>query len=246
MSSKSVREKSLRKIELLRDPVVRAAFAHYFEKNWQAKRTLDELKAVGADIEHLREWALWSFHALGSDEAEEKRKRGLLVKTQLKRALIGYESAIACFSQYASTPDFGWSDSKDVSNRFRSLVFMNQYLAQEVTRMLGIIAATGIYKPKRLGVSWNAAYLYVPKTYIAALTGWNERQTIGALTHLVAATKKSVRDRIPRDLHSLLRKAIRKFETDPENATIVGRLKRSVADPRVLPELFPPLITQSN
>jgi hypothetical protein len=113
MTSESVRNKSLQKIKLLRDPVGSAAFAHYFERNWQAKRTLDELRGGGANIQHLREWVLLSFHPLGADEAEEKRKRGLSLKAQLKRALIGYENAIACYSWYASTPHFGWLESKE-------------------------------------------------------------------------------------------------------------------------------------
>lgn len=243
MTSKSVRGKSHQKIKLLQDPMRSAAFAHYFERNWQAKRTLEELKRAGANIQHLREWALWSFHPLGADEAEEKGKRSLLLKTQLKRALIGYENAIACYSWYASTPHFGWSDSKNMSDSFQILVDMNRHLAQETTRILAN-SETSVYRTKRLGVTWNTAYLYLSKAYIAKRTGWNDRQTLGALTHLITAAKKSVGNRVPGDLRSLLRKAIRKFESDPENATIVGRLQKAVADPNVLNQLFPPLVAE--
>ena len=74
MSPKSVREKSIEKIKLLRDPLVSAAFRHYFQRNWEAKRMLDELRSAGADIERLREWALYSLSF-----SRDRRARG---KTQ--------------------------------------------------------------------------------------------------------------------------------------------------------------------
>lgn len=71
---------------------------------------LDELRSAGADIERLREWALYSFHSLGTDEPEEKRKRRLMMQAQLKKTLVGYENAIAFYSVYASAPHFNWPE----------------------------------------------------------------------------------------------------------------------------------------
>ena len=241
MCPKSTKEKSLEKTKLLQDPSISAAFTHYFNRNWQAQQVLNELQATGADVRHLREWALWSFHPLGSDEAEEKRRRGLLVKSQLRKALIGYESAIACFSHYSSAAHFGWAESINMSKRFQDLVAMNRYLARETRQMLEVAMATPLFSTKRLGVTWNIPYLYLSKIYISQITGWNDRRVLGAITHLIAAAKKSVRNRAPRDLRSLLRKALRTFESDPKNATIVGRLHRAVADPNVLTKLFRPI-----
>jgi hypothetical protein len=246
MRPRTAKEKSAEKIKLLRNPVVSAAFAHYFRANWQAQKMLNELQVAGANVQHLREWALWSFHPLGADEAEEKQKRGRLTKTRLKKALIGYKSAIACFSAYASAPHFGWSDSRSTSDRFQRLVRMNQYLARETSAVLERIGTSGVYKTKRLGVKWNIHYLYLSKVYIAAVAHWDERSVLDALTHLITAGKKSVRNKVPRDLRSLLRKTLRTFENDSENATIVGRLQRAVANPDVLTEFFPPLIANAD
>jgi hypothetical protein len=242
MKSKSINEKSAEKIKLLRDAVVSAAFLHYFNRNFQAQQVLTQLQAAGADVQYLREWALYSIHGLGADEAEEKSKRGRLGKIQLKRALVGYENAIAFYSQYATAAHFGWPESKNVSSRFQDLVDRNQYLARETSAMLERIAAGSVYTTKRLGVNWNAAYLYVIKEYIRKFTGWDERKIFEAMTHLIAAAYKSLRNRIPSDLRSLVRKATRKFETDPKNATIVGRMQRAVADPSAITAMFPSLI----
>ena len=61
MGTRSAQEKSAEKIKLLRNPVVSAAFGHYFKRNWQTQLMLNELRAAGADIERLREWALCAF-----------------------------------------------------------------------------------------------------------------------------------------------------------------------------------------
>ena len=209
MSPKSVREKSIEKTELLRDPLVSAAFRRYFELNWQAKRMLDELRSAGADIERLREWALYSFHSLGTDESEEKRKRGLMMQAQLKKALVGYENAIAFYSVYASASHFNSPESVSMSNRFRHLVELNQYLACEAKSILDRAATRGVYSRKRSGVSWQCAYLYLSKSYISrCMKNWDERKILGALTHLIEAAHKSARRRVPDNLRSLLRKAL--------------------------------------
>jgi hypothetical protein len=246
MRTKSAREKSIEKIKLLRDPLVSASFSHYFERNWQARRILDELRSAGADIERLREWALYSFHSLRTDEAEEKRKRGVMMQTALKKALVGYERAISFYSLYASSPHFDWPEAISVSNRFKQLVELNQYLAFEAKAFLETAAAKGSYKTKRLGVNWQGAYLHLFKSYIGRFTSWNERKILGAMTHLIAAAHKSVRHRVSPDLRSLLRKALREFESDPRNTTIIGRLSRVAADPSALSEMFPPLIPSPN
>jgi hypothetical protein len=243
MSTKSAREKSIEKIKLLRDPVVSAAFCYYFRRSWQAQRILDELRSAGADVERLREWALYPFHPLGTDEAEEKRKRGLMMQTQLKKALVGYENAIAFYSIYASAPHFNWPESIAMSNRCKHLVELNQYLDREARSILERAAANDVYKTKRLGVSWQSAYLFVTRSYISKLTNWNERKILGAMTHLIAASHKSVRNRVPKNLRSLIRKALREFEGNPRNARIIERLRKADADANVLSEMFPPLIT---
>jgi len=112
--------------------------------------------------------------------------------------------------------------------------------------MLERIDTSGVYKTKRLGVKWNIHYLYLSKVYIATVAHWDERRVLDALTHLIVAGKKSVRNKVPRDLRSLLRKTLRTFEHDSQNATIVRRLQIAVADRDVLTKLFPPLIANAD
>jgi len=243
MSTKSAREKSIEKIKLLRDPVVSAAFGHYFHRNWQAQRILDELRSAGADIERLREWALYAFHPLGTDEAEEKRKRGLMMQAQLKKALVGYENAIAFYSMYASAPHFDWPEAVAISNKAKDLVELNRHLEREARTILERATASGVYTTKRLGVNWQGAYLYLTKSYISRFTNWGERKILGAITHLTAAAHKSVRIGVPQDLRSLIRKRLRGFESDPRNTLIIGRVRKAAADPKVLSEMFPPLVS---
>ena|SRR5258708_1124031 len=145
MNNRSAREKSIEKIRLLRDPLISAAFTSYFERNWPAQGVLDELRSAGMDIERLREWALYSFHPLGTDEAEEKRKRGQMMKTRLKKALLGYKSAIAFYSHYALAPTFNWPDAIIVSNDFKHLVEIHQYLAVRAKTMIENAEAKGLY-----------------------------------------------------------------------------------------------------
>jgi hypothetical protein len=106
ITTTAAREKSRKKRQLLHDPVVSTAFHHYFcqPQNWQAQEVLDRLQSLGADVELLREWALYSFHSLGRDEAEEKRKRGVKVRLCLKKAIAGYKSAMEVYSWHMSSP----------------------------------------------------------------------------------------------------------------------------------------------
>jgi hypothetical protein len=243
MSARSIREKSIWKTKLLRDPLVSAAFGHYFQRDWPAQQILDGLRSTGADIERLREWALYSFHPLGKDEAEEKRQRGLMMRTQLKKALVGYENAIAFYWIYASAPDFNWPESIAMSKRFKHLLELNRHLEREARSILERAATNDLYKTKRLGVFWQSAYLFLSRSYIGRLTNWNERKILGAMTHLIAASHKSVRNRVPKNLRTLIRKALREFEGNPRNARIIERLRKADADAKVVSEMFPPLIT---
>jgi hypothetical protein len=165
-----------------------------------------------------------------------------MMQTKLKKALIGYENAIAFYSVYASTPTFNWPESVATSNRFKQLVEMNQYLAGEARTIFERATASDVYTTKRLGVNWQGAYFYLTKSYISRFTNWNERKILGAMTHLITAAHKSVRNKVPRDLRSLIRKALRVFESDPRNITIIERVRKAAADPQVLSEMFPPLI----
>jgi len=239
MLTESIREKSRKKTQLIRDSVVSAAFFHYFEKNWEAKKILNELRSAGAQVEHLREWALYSTHGLGGDEAEEKQKRSRMLKVALRKAIVGYRGAREVYSIYALMPHDKSPEMMAVSAEFKRLVEMNEYLCGKAELFLKRAESGAVYRTKRLGVTWNCAYLYFLKAYMARLTDWTDRQILEAITHLIAAAHLSMRWRIPENLRVLLGKAMRRFENDPRNTTIVERLKKAASDSRTPYQLFP-------
>jgi len=239
MITESIREKSRKKTELIRDPVISAAFFHVLEKKPQAKKILDELRSASAEIEHLREWALYSFHSLGADEAEEKEKRSRMIVGALKKAIVGYRSAKECYAIYAEEPHYNWPEAITASEQFKQLVEMNEHLSRQAESFLKRAENTAAYNTKRLGVAWNCAYLYLLKLYIAKLTCWDDPHILEAITYLITAAHESVRQRVPANVRVLLRKAIRKFENDPRNATILERLRKVASDSRILYKMFP-------
>lgn len=245
MISTAAREKSREKAELLRDPVFSAAFYHYFRQNWQAQEVLAKLQSLGAKVELLREWALYSFHSLGQDEVEEKRKRGVRMRSHLKRAIDGYKSAMEVYSWHMIAPHHDIPVLRMVSQRSKELYQVNAYLAKEASEWLERTARNRRYTTKRLGVNWQASHLFLMKSYIAKRSSWEDPQILEAITHLVTAAHKSVNRRIPNDLRALVRKSIRGFEHDPLNADIIALLRHAAGDLRVLHELFPPLTSKS-
>jgi|HubBroStandDraft_5_1064220.scaffolds.fasta_scaffold287620_1 hypothetical protein len=243
ITTTAAREKSRRKRQLLRDPVVSTAFHHYFRQrqNWQAREVLDKLQSLGADVELLRECALYSFHPLGQDEAEEKRKRGERRRSCLKKAIAGYKSAMEVYSWHMSAPHHDDPDLRAVGQRSKELYKANEYLAKEASAWLERTAKNRRYTTKRLGVNWQSSYLFLMKSYIERLGGWEEARILEAMTHLIAAAHKSLNFRVPHDLRALLRKAIRGFENDSRNADIIMLLRHSAGDSKTLYEMFQPL-----
>ncbi len=242
MEAKSAKEKSIEKVNLLGNRGVSTAFWRYFKQDWQAGELLGELRSAGADPDLLREWLVYSFHPLGNDEAEEKNKRRLIMQKQLKKALTGYQSAIAFYSLYAAPPSLNLPVSIRSTKHFNHLVKLNQYLEGEATAMLQRAAVSETYTTKRLGVNWQGPYLYLSRSYIGGVAGWEERKILGAMTHFIAAAHKSLGIPVPQDLRVLIRKALRAFEKDPRNARIIERLQTTAGDPATLYKLFPKLI----
>jgi hypothetical protein len=241
MISIAAREKSRQKAELLRDPLFSADFYEYFRRNWQAQEVLDKLQSSGAEVELLLEWALYSFHSLGRDEAEEKRKRGVKMRLHLKRAIDGYKSAMEVYSWYMSAPHNDIPGRRMGSQDARELYEANEHLTKKASEWLERTARNRRYTTKRLGVNWQAPYLFLMKSYIEQRSGWEDPQILEAITHLVTGAHKSVNCPVQNDLRTLLRKAVRGFERDPLNADMILLLRRAAGDPRVLHESFPPL-----
>lgn len=233
-------ESSRAKRRLLRNPQLWLNFDYYFAKDWQAMEILRSLHAAGADLKLLGEFAIWTFHPLANDEARGKLARGRAMKRGLKKAIAGYESAIEACSLYSTLP--GSSPGlRAAGEAFRNLVELNTRLAAQQRDILVRAQSGGAFKARRLGSSWKRAYIFSLKAYILRVTGWNDKRILGAITHLVSAAHEALGVRVPSDLRVLLRKALRAFEQDPQNRTMIALIGERIANPPQLYRLFPPI-----
>jgi len=98
---------------------------------------------------------------------------------------------------------------------------------------------TAIFDSRRLGSNWNCQYLLLLKYYFSAKTGWNETEIMSAISHLVGAAHDGLRRRCPENLRVLVQKAIRHFEQNPDNATVIFLVKSVVLNPQQLYQKFP-------
>jgi hypothetical protein len=155
-----------------------------------------------------------------------------------EKAIAGYKSAMEVYSWHMSAPHHDDPDLRAVGQRSKELYKANEYLAKEASAWLERTAKNRRYTTKRLGVNWQSSYLFLMKSYIERLGGWEEARILEAMTHLVAAAHKSLNFRVPHDLRALLRKAIRGFENDSRNADIIRLLRHSAADPKILYKMF--------
>jgi hypothetical protein len=233
-------ETSKAKRRLLRDPQLWLNFDSYFAKDWQAMEIIKSLHAAGADLRLLGEFAIWTFHPLANDEARGKLTRGRVMKRGLRKAIAGHESAIEACSLYSTLPG-STPELRAAGEAFRNLLELNTRLAAQQRDILVRAQSGGAFKARRLGSNWKRLYIFSLKAYILRLMGWNDKQILGAITHLVSAAHKALGMRVPSDLRVLLRKALRAFEQDPQNRTVIALISELVANPHRLYQLFPPV-----
>jgi hypothetical protein len=233
-------QSSKAKRNLLRNPELWPNFDFYFAKDWQAMEILTSLHAAGADLRHLGEFAIWTFHHLGNVEAKGKLARGRVVKRRLRKAIAGHESAIEVCSLYSILPR-GTVQLHVTSEAFEELAGLHRHLAAREQEILFRAESGPAFKARRLGSNWNRAYIFLLKAYISRLTGWNDKQILSAITHFVSAAHNALGRNVPSDLRALLRKALRAFEQDPQNGTLIGLFSKLVANPARLYRLFPPV-----
>ncbi len=233
-------ESSKKKRSLLRDPDLRLKFDSYFRKDWQAKEIRQHLEVAGADLPLLDEFAIWTFHDLANDEARGKLTRGKEFKRGMRKAIAGLQSAIEALSLYTKIPDDAPA-ARVVSEAFEELAEQHRRLATRDRELLQRAESGIAFNVRRLGANWNRQYIFGLKAYIFNLTGWNDRQILSAITHLVSAAHKALDMRVPSDLRVLLRKALWAFEKDPQNKTAISLFSALVANPRQLYRLFPPV-----
>ena len=233
-------ESSKAKRRLLRNLELWLKFDSYFAKDWQAMEILRSLHAADADLRLLGEFAIWTFHPLANDEAKGKLARGRVMKRGLEKAIAGHESAIEACGLYTTLPG-GTSELRSTSGAFGEIADLHGRLAAREREILVRAKSGSAFNARRLGTNWNRQYIFTLNTYIIRLTGWNDRQTLTAITHLVSAAHEALGVRVPSTLRALLRKALRAFERDPQNRTIVALISERVANPPRLYQLFPPV-----
>src|SRR5216683_6062319 len=220
-------ESSKAKRLLLQNPELWLRMDSYFAEKWQGMEILRSLHAADADLRLLGEFAIWTFHPLANDEARGKLARGRVMKRGLKKAIAGHESVIEAYSLYSNPPGHA-PDLRGVSGAFGEMAELERRLAARQREMLVRAESGGAFKARRLGTNWKRQYIFSLKVYISRLTGWNNKQILGAITHLVSAAHVAVGRRVPSDLRTLLRKSLRAFEQDAQNRTIIVLIRELV------------------
>jgi hypothetical protein len=234
-----------RRLHFLQKPGLWVGFDQYLSEDWQARHLLTDLKGKGVDIALVREWALWSIHPLGKEEAEHKRDRGENRNKVLSSALVASERVIAALTSYANLPG---TDPKmgEVKGNALDLIERHLYLAKRYGEILAEQKKHGTFDTKRLGVHWNVAYLFTLKSHISVVTGWEKEQVLGAITYLVRGVHKTLDQRPSPTLRRLLQKAIHNFEKNPKNTRIIGLIQHCAGNSRELYRMFPPIFPTSS
>jgi len=226
------------RVQILRDWAVWKCFDSYFDNHWQKKEVLRKLGGADIDPWLVGEWAILSFHELAREEAKWKRARGEEFKDAERTLIESCNRTASAYSTYASVPNFA-PGMASVSEAFSSLVEQSVAQAQIARQLLDRAENSAIFDSRRLGSNWNCLYLVLLKHYISAKTGWNEAETMGAVSHLVSAAHDALRRGRPANLRVLLQKAIRHFEQNSDNVTIIFLVKNVVLNPQQLYQMFP-------
>jgi hypothetical protein len=226
------------RVQILSNATVWKRLVSYFENDWQRKDILRKLVCADVDLQLVGEWAMWSFHELARDEAKWKRERGDEFKLAQRIFIESCNRAASAYSMYASLPNFAHGIAS-VNEAFGGLVEQNVTQAKKGRQLLDRTEDTAIFDSRRLGSSWNCLYLVLLKYYISAKTGWNGTEIMSAVSHLIGSAHEALRRTSPKDLRVLLQKAIRHFEQNPGNATIIFLAKNLVLNPRQLYQEFP-------
>jgi hypothetical protein len=238
MSTSALVANSKAKVQILRNTAVWEGFDKYFENDWQAREMRRKLVYADVALPFVGEWAIFSFHELGKQEAKSKRERGEELKRAQKGLIESCKRTVRAHSTYASLPNFA-PGTASVTEAFSRLVEQGVLQTQIARQLLDRAEKGAIFDSRRLGSNWNGVYLALLKHYISAKTGWHRAEIMGAITHLVTAAHDALRRRPPANLRVLLQKAIRHFEENPDNATINYLVKSVVLNPQQLSRMFP-------
>jgi hypothetical protein len=226
------------RVQILRDISIWKSFDDYFYNDWQRKELLKKLAYADVDLQLVGEWAMWSFHELTKEEAKWKRERGEEFKLAQRISIESCNRAASAYSIYASLPNFA-PGIASVNEAFSGLVEQSVTQAEKARHLLDRAENSAIFDVRRLGSNWNCLYLVLLKYYLAAKTGWNKTEITGAVNHLVGAAHDALRRRRPENLRALLQKAVRHFEQNSNNGTLIFLVKSVVLNPQQLYQEFP-------
>jgi hypothetical protein len=225
--------------DLLRQPALWSGADNYFSTNWQAREILADLQKDGVGIKLAQELALWLFRPLGRCEAEQKRIRGQNQEKLVHEFLVGCSSGIAICKPYTHL-NHKDPDDRSIMKEAEDLIERISYLQDRFEGVWQRRKET--FNRKRLGTSWNTSYGSLLRAHISLMTGWDDQKVLTAVVHLVRAMHLAARLRPSPDLRRLLQKAIRHFESDPQNTRTMKRLERLAASPAELNRIFRPVI----
>lgn len=228
------------RVEILSDVRTWKHFDDHFERNWQAKNLRVQLVYADVHLPLVGEWAIWSFHELAKEEAEWKHARGEQLKAAQRTTIetcsqnIGICNFYSDLSNYAPGLDL-------VSDSFGHDAEDNMIRLQRAERLLERAENTAIFDARRLGANWNCLYLELLREYISFKTSWSQTPVMTAIAHLVSAAREALKRPHAPTLRTLLQKAIRHFEKNAANTTLITLVRALVRNPSELFEMFPPV-----
>jgi hypothetical protein len=227
------------RVRILSDINTWTGFNTYFTQDWQRQEMRLRLVRADVDLWFVGEWAIWSFHELAKEEGTWKRERGEEFKRAQRTIIDSCEQAARNYRTYSGLLEDAPEITR-VNAEFAELLKKSETLAERARTLLEIAENSAIFESKRLGANWNGLYLALLKYYISTKTGWDETEVMSAITHLVAAALENFRrPQVATPLRRLLQKAIRHFEGNPKNSSILMRVKDVVTNPESLLANFP-------
>jgi hypothetical protein len=228
------------RVTILSDRTTWIGFDHYFRSCWETQELREQLAFADVYLPLVGEWALWSFHELGRDEVIWKRERGKALKWALRMAIAAYKANIECYRSYTDLTPLSVGLDR-VNQEFGKLIEENRIQMQRVEQLLEKVENGAIFEGRRIGANWNCLYLELLKAYISFKTGWNQAKVITSLTYLVQAAHHTLKRHCSANIRSLVQKALRHFEDNLDNATIIMLARALVRNDEELYRQFPPV-----
>jgi hypothetical protein len=156
-------------------------------------------------------------------------------------AVAAYETNIECFTLYAGFTNFSPGLDR-VNQEFGRFIEDYAIQRQRAEQLLRKAENSAVFNGRRLGTNWNCLYLELLKAYISFKTGWNETTVFTSITRLVQAAHYVLGRYCSANVRNLLQKALRHFEENTDNTTIIMLARALVRNHEELYKQFPPVL----